>query len=132
MTARRTGFLAQFARFGVVGLANTAIGSGLILVLAWQGIDPFAANLVGYVVGTAFSFVANSTWTFGHAPTGRRLVRFFAVVAGAYLFNLAVLALFLRLGWSGVASQLPAMVCFTMANFLGQRYFTFRQEGRAA
>jgi len=131
MTGRRVGFLAQFARFGVVGLANTAIGSGLILLLTWQGMNPFAANVCGYAVGTAFSFVANSSWTFGHAPTGGRLVRFFGVVAAAYGLNVVVLALFLRLGWGDLASQLPAMASFTVGNFLGQRYFTFRREGRA-
>ncbi len=58
-------------------------------------------------------------------------MRFFGVVAAAYGLNLAVLTLLLRLGWSDLASQLPAMVCFTVGNFLGQRYFTFRREGRA-
>lgn len=123
------GLVAQAMRFGTVGVANTLIGSGTILLLTWSGMNPYAANVTGYVVGTIFSFYANSRWTFGASIGGVRLVKFLGVLAVAYGANVAVLSAALRAGWSELASQLPAMVCFTVINFLGQRYFTFREVG---
>ncbi|AMO24608.1 hypothetical protein UC35_19440 [Ramlibacter tataouinensis] len=124
--------LAQFARFGLVGVANTLVGSGLILLLAWQGVDPYLANILGYVTGTLLSFALNARWTFGSRMSADHLARFLLVIVAAYVINLLVLALTLGLGWGALASQLPAMVCFTVANFLGQRYFTFREQEQTA
>ena len=127
MTAGKNAFLAQAARFGLVGIANTAVGAGTTFALLWAGLGPYAANASGYVAGTLFSFVANSRWTFGASPDRARFGRFVLVIAAAYLLNLLVLALCLRLGLGEALSQVPAMVCFTVANFLGHRYFTFAQ-----
>lgn len=129
MNAGSDGIVAQALRFGTVGVANTLIGSGTILVLTWWGMNPYAANVTGYGVGTVFSFYANSRWTFGASMAGARLVKFLGVLAVSYGINVVVLSAALRMGWSEVASQLPAMVCFTVINFLGQRYFTFREVG---
>jgi len=128
MSAAGGGIVAQFMRFGTVGVANTLIGSATILVLTWRGMNPFAANVIGYVLGTLFSFYANSRWTFGARIGGVRLVKFLTVLAIAYGINVAVLSAALRMGYSDLASQLPAMICFTLINFLGQRYFTFKEE----
>lgn len=123
-----TSIVMQFARFGTVGVANTLVASGLIVLLTWWGLSPYAANIVGYIVGTAFSFVANSRWTFGASLQGKRLIRFLLVISGSYLVNVAVLEMGLRAGWGDLVSQFPAMVCFTLVNFFGQRHYTFRQE----
>jgi putative flippase GtrA len=116
-------------RFGAVGVANTLIGATLIITLTWAGANPFIANCIGYVVGTLFSFYANARWTFASRPTSARMWKFTAVIAAAYCVNVAVLALALQAGWGELASQLPAMVCFTLFNFAGQRYWTFRDRG---
>lgn len=125
MSGGQPGLLAQFARFGLVGVANTVIGSGLVLLLTWAGWNPFVANVTGYVVGTLFSYFANARWTFNARPTGPALVRFMGVVAVSYVVNLGVLAAALHAGWGDMLAQLPAMASFTLCNFLGQRYFTF-------
>ena len=123
---------SQAARFGTVGIANTAVGGGTMLLLQWLGIGPYLANLLGYVVGMVFSFVANGRWTFGSTLGGAQLGRFVAVVAVSYALNLLTLTLAMRLlGLGEMMSQLPAMVCYTAANFLGQRYFAFRQDAHA-
>ena len=119
----------QAARFGAVGVANTSVGGGTMLVLQWMGLNAYLANLLGYIVGMLFSFVVNGRWTFGSALGGERLGRFVAVVAVSYFMNLLTLTLAMRLLEMGeMMSQLPAMACYTIVNFLGQRYFVFRQD----
>lgn len=119
----------QAGRFGTVGIANTAVGVGAIMLLQWLGLGPYSANVLGSIVGMTFSFVANGRWTFGSALGGARLGRFVTVVAVSYALNLLTLTLAMRLlGLGEMVSQLPAMACYTAANFLGQRYFVFRQD----
>jgi putative flippase GtrA len=126
---RIAGTTRELLRFGAVGVANTLISALLIVGLTWSGVDPFAANCVGYVAGTLFSFHANARWTFGSRATGGRLVKFALVILAAYAVNVAVLALALRAGWDKLASQVPAMICFTVFNYIGQRCWTFRSQG---
>ena len=100
-----------------------------MLLLQWLGLGPYSANLLGYVIGNLFSFVANGRWTFGSALGGVRLSRFVAVVAVSYALNLLTLIAAIRfVGMGELMSQIPAMACYTAANFLGQRYFVFRRD----
>lgn len=122
----------QAARFGVVGMANTAVGGGVIVTLQWIGLGPYIANLLGYCAGMLFSFAINGRWTFSSSLDGARLSRFVVVIAASYVLNLLILTFAIRfMGWSEIESQVAAMVCFTLANFIGQRYFVFRSETAA-
>lgn len=125
-------FVRQSARFSVVGIANTLVGAGGIFLMLAFGAGPYVSNIIGYAVGTLFSFVANSLWTFQSPMSGLNLRRFLFVLAAAYMLNLVVLDLMLRLGLGNGWSQVPAMICSTLANFVGQRYFTFRTRERSA
>jgi putative flippase GtrA len=125
--ARET--LGEMIRFGIVGVGNTLICAALVLGLAWAGTNPFAANCIGYVAGTLFSFYANARWTFRSPLGASRFWKFIAVILASYAANVAVLALALHAGWGEIASQVPAMVCFTLCNFAGQRLWTFRRAG---
>jgi len=52
-------------KFGVVGLANTALDFTLFAALTIGGrIAPPLANLFSYSSGIALSFWANRSWTF--------------------------------------------------------------------
>jgi putative flippase GtrA len=119
----------QAARFSAVGVANTAIGGSAIVTLQWIGLGPYIANLLGYCAGMLFSFAINGRWTFGSPLGSTRLSRFVVVIAASYTLNLLVLTFAIRLmGWSEMVSQVPAMACYTLTNFIGQRYFVFRPE----
>lgn len=84
----------QLLRYGLVGLANTAVGYGLILVGLWLGMGDYPANAFGFAIGLCFSFFANRAFTFSRrGPIAAPEVgRFLACFALAYAANLAVVA----------------------------------------
>lgn len=57
--------LYQFIRFLLVGVINTLVTLGVILVCkSVLGINPYLANLLGYIAGVVNSFIWNKTWVF--------------------------------------------------------------------
>jgi putative flippase GtrA len=65
-------------RFGVIGVANTALDALVFGVLLQAGVAMLLANLAGWGAGVCLSFWANSRWTF-QASSGslpRRFARF--------------------------------------------------------
>lgn len=63
-------------RFGLIGIANTALDVAVFGVLMGLGLPMLLANLAGWGAGVSLSFAANSRWTFGTQPTLRSFVRF--------------------------------------------------------
>jgi putative flippase GtrA len=70
----------RFARFALVGIANTAVTFAVFnLCTALLHLPPAEANVIGWVAGFANSFVWNRSWTFGdqrHLHLRRVLPRF--------------------------------------------------------
>jgi len=115
-------------RYGVVGLSNTALGLLVILValrlLHWS--DELA-NALGFIVGFAWSYLLNRSWTFGHrgAPLSS-LGRFLGVCACGYVLNLVVLVVLThQFGAGHFAPQVLAVVAYSGFVYLGSRYFAF-------
>lgn len=82
---------AEIARFLVAGVINTAFGYGLYAALIWLGLDRYAAQAIGYILGTGFNYVTYSRGVFMDA--GPAKLRFALSYAGNYLISLAGLKL---------------------------------------
>lgn len=67
--------MGSLLRFALVGLANTAIYY-LLYRLLLLGMPYLAAHLLAWTAGMAFSFFANSVFTFGVRPTWRRFLAY--------------------------------------------------------
>ena len=80
---------SQVLRFGVVGVLNTSIDLGLLLLLTGAGLAPIAANSISSVSAFLFSFVANKKYTF--KSTGANLKREIALFVTVTLFGLLVI-----------------------------------------
>lgn len=91
--------IRQALRFAVVGGAATVVHyvTALALVTA-GGWPPRWANLGGFVVAFAVSFLGQWKWTFGaaDAPARRALPAYFAVAVSSFLLNAALFELLLR------------------------------------
>ena len=122
-----TAILLQMARFGSVGLINTGLGLAAIygcMFVFHASVE--IANLVGYAAALCLSFQLNKRWTFSSArPIGQAAPRFGAVIALAWLVNLAVVSLSVRSGMNPYLAQLCGVAPYTILCFLGCRFFVF-------
>lgn len=62
-------FRTKALRFGVIGLANTAIDFSVFAAAVAAGVTPLIANLAAWFVAITFSYLANSRWAFDRAPS---------------------------------------------------------------
>lgn len=121
--------LARLLRFGLTGLANSAVGWAVIFGGLWAGLSGLAANAAGYGVGLVMSFTLNRRFVFG--VTGRvrarEVGRFLAAFAIAYGANVAVLFAAQRvLGQDSALAQLPAIAAYIVIFFLLSQFVVFR------
>jgi putative flippase GtrA len=126
-----SGLIRQSLRFASVGLANTAIGLvAIYAVIFFFNTGPAVANTIGYAVGLAVSFALNRIWTFGDSRSvGRVLPRYLLAAAVSYLLNLSVVLLVThRFGVGPYLVQLFGMSVYTVAMFLGCRWFVFQRH----
>ena len=126
----------QAARFGAVGLVNTAIGLGAIWGAMAFGVAAIPANIFGYVVGLIISFVLNRGWTFrrGSAPMQVRIAapRFAGSFVVAWLLNIGVV-------WIGLQTtvispyllQLAGVLTYSVTFFFLCRIWVFSENGGA-
>jgi len=114
-------------RYVIVGLANTF--GGLILIFSCKalGMGDIQANLLGYGSGILLGFLFNKRWTFAHVGEwGSAFARYLAVLVIAYLANLTTtLSAIEILGVNSYLAQVAGIVPYTLAGYLGARYFAF-------
>jgi putative flippase GtrA len=116
-------------RFLAVGVLNTGVGLSVIyLGMYVLGLGDAAANVAGYAIGIALSFVLNKYWTFSSAGRGAaQFVRFIIVTGCAYGINLAVVLVLIHLFHANrYLAQACGIAPYTIVGYLGSRYFVFR------
>ena len=108
--------IGQLARFGTVGVANTALTALTYAVLHAAGVPALVAAPVGFLVGAANGYVWNRRWTF--RSRGGVLGRYLAAQAAGLAATDGLLALGL---------PYPAvLVVATLFTFTACRLFVFR------
>lgn len=132
--------LVQMVKYGMVGVLNTLITLAVIfLCKSVMGINEYLSNFLGYFFGILNSFVFNRIWVFhSHTKIHSSLLRFLAGCGICYLLQFVILWLltgafgdveydlgFFVISGYGIAT-LIAMVAYTIANFLYNKLFAFR------
>jgi putative flippase GtrA len=89
--------VAEFSKFGVVGVVCTVIDVGLFNVLHFGArIDPLASKSISVAVAATVSYLGNRHWSFrrrGGSGFGREFPVFFLLNAIGLGFSLACLAI---------------------------------------
>ncbi len=126
-----------FWKFILVGVVNTLFGSGVMFLcynlLHWGYWPASAAN---YICGSVLSYFLNKSFTFQNREKGFRvMLRFGVNIVLCYLIAYGVAKPLAAWALSGAGKSVQengamlAGMCFFMGlNYLGQRFFTFREK----
>lgn len=124
MESRQT--LKEAIRFGIVGVAATALHYGIYYLL-----QPYINVNIAYTTGYALSFIANfyltSYFTFGTKPSWRKLMGMGGAHIVNYLLHMALLNLFLFMGITKTWAPVPVFAIAIPVNFLLVR-FVFKHK----
>lgn len=119
--------LRQLIRYGIVGVAQNAVGYGIYLFFTWLGADPKLVVGVSYPLAMLVSFLGNKKYTFAHkggmAGAGGR---FLLAHACSYGINLGMLAICVDwLGYPHQFVQLAAIFVCAGFLFLALKFYVF-------
>lgn len=137
-------------KFLLVGVANTVFNWGIVFVLLqYAAFTPLAATAVSTVLASILSYVLNRYFTFRYqGDSGRSILRFALNILVCYVlgYGIALLVIYPLLpgvdaDWSKILSILSGekatkwdfiaaiigSCLFTGFNYLGQRFFAFRE-----
>lgn len=138
-------FDAKFWKFILVGIVNTLVGNGLqFLFYNLFGWNVWISSVLGYIIGSVVSYFLNKYFTFKNREKGwKPIVRFVLNIAVCYTLAYVIavplvswictangIALF---GWTverfaGNASMVAGACLFVAFNYIGQRFFAFKEK----
>lgn len=129
-------FDAKLWKFLLVGVLNTLVGNGLMFLLYnLADFSYWPATAVSYALASVMSYFLNRRFTFRYPAGGWRVVLRFSLniaVCYALAYGLAKPAMRWLLSGASVslrdnAAMLTGMCLFVGFNYLGQRFFAFRE-----
>lgn len=124
-------------KFLLVGAANTLVGTGIMFLLYnLLGVSYWLSSAANYVCGSILSYFLNKRFTFRSRETGwKPVLRFTVQILVCYLLAYGIakpLALRVFAGMGVKTQENLAMLAgaglFVVFNYLGQRFFTFRNR----
>ena len=138
-------FDIKFWKFIMVGILNTIVGMGLqFLFFNLFGWGEWISSIVGYILGSILRYFLNKYFTFKNKEKGWKPIAKFALnIAVCYglAYGIAIpltkwicvansLTMF---GWTvdkfaGNASMLVGSCLFVAFNYIGQRFFAFKEK----
>ncbi|MGI8803697.1 MAG: GtrA family protein [Solirubrobacteraceae bacterium] len=124
--------IAQLAKYGVVGIANSLIGFAIYVAAVKLGVQYLLASTVAYAVGSVNGYFLNRRWTFqaGAVSHLSSATRYAAVQAGALLGNLVLLFVLVHLlGVEKIIAQAVVVVIVFLATFAANRIWSFAHRG---
>lgn len=117
-----------FARYLVVGVANTAFAYSVYAVALGFGASYPVASLISLIAGIMLSFKTQGKFVFRN--TNQRLFgRFVLSWIFAYLINIGLIGLFVRFGMNAFIGGALALPFNVVVGFLLQRYLVFGKAG---
>ena len=126
-----------FLRFVLVGIINTLFGTAIMFVFYNVfGLSYWLSSASNYFFGSILSYFLNKYYTFRYKKRGWRVAaRFVLNISVCYLIAYGLAKPLIAVLLSGVkvsvqenAAMLCGMVLFIVLNYLGQRFFAFKNE----
>ncbi len=123
LAAERT----RLVRFGVSGLCSTAIHT-MVAAALFARFDAtlVTANTIAFLCATAFSYLANTLWSFSSTVRTRNAVRFLAVTLAGFVETLLLARAAEALDVSRAMSIVAIALLIPPTTFLLHRLWTYR------
>jgi putative flippase GtrA len=126
----------RFLKFAGVGAIATGLHyATLLLLVELAATTPVVATCVGYLVGAAFSYLANHQWTFGRrVEHGRAAFRYVGMLAFGFALNAAVVWILHEVaGLWYLAAQVASTGFGLFVNYaVASRWVYVERSGRGA
>lgn len=122
----------QLVKFGLTGFLNTTIDWVIFFSftswIAWFDARPLVANALAFAGGFTNSFLINRRWTFrSNSPARtRQLTKFFVVAVVGLGISELIVGIVLPLSDSKLLSKSIAVVAVLGWNFLGAKFWAFK------
>lgn len=120
----------QFVRFTLVGGIGTSAHYVVLVVLVSDfGVNPILGSTAGFLVGMITNYVLNRRFTFNSQTSHREaLWRFGAIAMAGIGINTAIMVLLIEvMGLHYLLAQMVATVLTLSWNFVGSRYWAFKE-----
>ena len=121
------GWSASLMRYLLTALFTTGLHYVLYLLLNLL-MDARLAYTISYAVELTVNYLITSVFTFASHPNPRNSAGFIVVRVLAYLIEIGLLSLFLRIGMSEELAPLPVFLCVGLFNFLSLYKVVFRKK----
>lgn len=128
-------WITQFAKFGIVGVLNTIIGTTVMFLLYnVVGCNYWISSGMNYIVGSVFSYFVNKHFTFQIKNNSKEYVlKFIVNISICYFIAYGTARPIIELSLKEIdknigenIAMIVGMVFFVFLNFFGQKYFVFR------
>ncbi len=132
-------FDIKFLKFVLVGIINTIFGTGIMFLLYnLTYLGYWGSSALSYILASILSFFLNKNFTFrNNESTVKTALRFSANIAVCYLVAYSISKPIVTMILSNTNlsksiveqfSMIFGMVLFTALNYVGQRYFAFKEK----
>jgi putative flippase GtrA len=113
--------------FGVIGVINTFVHSGMVVALVEHGLaGPVPANMAGFALANTISFFANGRLTFRQPPSWASYRKFLGVSMVSLALTISLSALGEAMHWHYLVGLGLVLLCGPVLTFLLHKSFTFR------
>lgn len=124
-------------KFIIVGIINTVVGTSVMFLLYnFAGVNYWISSASNYIVGSIVSYVLNKYFTFNNKEKSvKQVVKFVVNISLCYFlaYGIAKPAVELMLTPLSVTvkenlAMLVGMGLFVIFNYIGQRFFVFKEN----
>ncbi|MCA8232875.1 GtrA family protein [Burkholderia cenocepacia] len=117
----------RLVRFGVSGLCSTAIHV-LVATALFARLDasPVTANALAFLCATAFSYLANTLWSFSSTVRTRNAMRFLAVTLAGFVETMLIARAAEALDASRAMGVVAIALLIPPTTFVLHRLWTYR------
>lgn len=130
-------FDKTFLKFIIVGIINTLFGTGIMFVLYnLVGCNYWISSMSNYIFGSIISYFLNKYYTFQNTDKSFKVILKFVVnISCCYFIAYGIAKPLVRIILQNASKKiqenmamLVGMGLFVVLNYLGQRFFTFKNS----